>query len=84
MMTIALGDNDSSGLDADGDRALVLTLIMGLSTRDLGSGSDADRGSGFKDHFASTRPRSGSELRAVLRDSAPGQCVRSSPAVQCA
>ena len=34
---------------------------QGLSTRDLGSASDADRGSGFKDHFASTQPRSGSE-----------------------
>ena len=37
------------------------------------TGSDADRGPGFEDHFDSTRPRSGSEPRAV--------CVRSSPAV---
>ena len=41
---------------------------MGLSTRDLGYGSDADRGPGAKDHFASTRLH-GSDLRAVLRDS---------------
>ena len=38
---------------------------MGLSTRDLGSASDADRESGFKDHFAPTRPRSGSEQRVL-------------------
>ena len=44
--------------------------IMGLSTRDLGSRSDADRGSGTKCHYASTRPLSRSALRAVLRDSA--------------
>ena len=31
---------------------------MGLFTQDLGYGSGADQGSGFKDHFASTRPRS--------------------------
>ena len=43
---------------------------LGLSTPDRGSTSDADRGSRFKDHFASTRPWSGSELHAVLRDSA--------------
>ena len=30
-------------------------MILGLSTWDLGSGSDADWGSGFKDNFASTR-----------------------------
>ena len=53
---------------------------LGLSTRDLGSASDADRGSGFKDHFASTRPRSGSELQCC----AAWQCMRSSQAVQCA
>ena len=47
-----------------------MLLIRGLSTRDLGSASDADRGSGFKYHSASTRPQSGSELRAVLRNSA--------------
>ena len=47
-----------------------IVFSMGLSTRDLGSESDAHQGSGFKDHFASTRPRSRSELRAVLRDSA--------------
>ena len=41
---------------------------MRLSTWDLiGSGSESDRGSGSKDHVASTRPRSGSELRAILR-----------------
>ena len=33
-------------------------LTYGLSTWDLGSGSDADRGSGFKGHFVSTWPRS--------------------------
>ena len=44
--------------------------LLGLSTRDLGSGSDVNRGSGSKDHFASTQPRSGSELRVVLCDSA--------------
>ena len=44
-----------------------LELTMGLPTRDLGSGSDADRGSRSKDHFTSTRPRLGSELRAMLR-----------------
>ena len=43
-------------------------ITLGLSTRD--TGSDADRGYRFKDHFASTRPQSGSELRALLRDSA--------------
>ena len=47
-----------------------LILILGLSTQDLGSGSDADRGSWSKNHFASTRPWSGLELRAVLQDSA--------------
>ena len=54
-----------------------------LSTRDLGSGFYVDRESGSKDHFASesTRPRSGSELHAVLRDSAWNPC---SLAVQCA
>ena len=31
-------------------------LIVGLSTQDLGSGSDADWEIRFKDHFASTRP----------------------------
>ena len=39
---------------------------MGLSTWDLGSGSDADKGSGSKDHFTFTRPRSGYELSAML------------------
>ena len=43
---------------------------LGLSTWDRRSRSDADRGSKSKDHFASTRPRSGSELPAVLRNSA--------------
>ena len=60
---------------------------MGLSTRDLESGFDADRGSGSKDHFASTRPRSVFELRsAVLHGSAwdPDQQynVRGLPAVR--
>ena len=41
-------------------------VILGLSAQDLESASDADRGSGFKDHFDSTRPWSGSGLRAVL------------------
>ena len=43
---------------------------VGLSTRDFRSGSDADRGCGSKDHFASTRPRSGYELHDVLLDCA--------------
>ena len=46
-------------------KQLFKNIILGLATRDLGSGSDADRGFGSKDHFASTQPRSGSELRAV-------------------
>ena len=46
------------------------THILGLSTWDFGCESNADRRSGFKDYFASTQPRSGSELRAVLHDSA--------------
>ena len=35
--------------------------IMGLSTQDLISASDAEWESGFKDQFASTRPQSESE-----------------------
>ena len=38
------------------------------TTRDLGSGTDADWGSGSKEHFASTQPQFGSDLRAMLRD----------------
>ena len=41
-----------------------IVLTFGLSTQDLGSGSDADQGSESKDHFASTQAQSGSELRA--------------------
>ena len=39
---------------------------MGLSTRDLESESDADRGYGFKDNFTSTRLRSVFELHASV------------------
>ena len=46
-----------------------LKLTLGLSTQDHGFGSDADQGSGSKDHFAFTWPQSGSKMRAVLRDS---------------
>ena len=46
------------------------SMILGLSTQDLGSGFDADRGSGSKDHFTSTPPRFESELHAMLRRSA--------------
>ena len=49
------------------------------STGELGSSSYADWGSGSKGQFASTRPRSGSKLRAVLHESAQEQWVRSSP-----
>ena len=56
-----------------------LGKFVGLSTRYLGSRSDADRRSGSKDHYATTRPRS--ELRAVLRDSGPGLCMISNPAI---
>ena len=42
-------------------------MTLGLSAWDLGSGSNADLGSGSKDHFTSTRPQSGSELHAMLR-----------------
>ena len=53
---------------------------MRLSTRDLGSESDADQESGSKDHFASTWLRSGFKLH----DSAPGQCVRCNVRSLCA
>ena len=43
---------------------------MGLSTQDFGSESDVDQGSGFKDYFVSTLPRSRTELPAAVRDSA--------------
>ena len=43
---------------------------MILSMRYHGSWPNEDQGSGSKDHFASTRPPSGSELRAVLCHSA--------------
>ena len=36
---------------------LTTVVLLGLSTRDLVSAPNADRGYGFKDNFASTRPR---------------------------
>ena len=44
---------------------------MGLSTWDLESGSNADRGCESKGHFASTQPKFGSKLRVMLRGSDP-------------
>ena len=47
----------------------VINSDIGALPRDLGSGSDADRGSGFRiqGHCTATRPRSsGSELHAML------------------
>ena len=52
-----------------------VNIKLGHCIYDLGSESDADWGSGSKDHFASTQQRS--EVCAVLCDTAPGQCVRS-------
>ena len=50
---------------------ICLCMLMGLSTLDLGSASDADRGSGFKDH---TRPRSGFEQRVLCCVTVHEQC----------
>ena len=47
---------------------------MELSTRDLGSASDADRGFRFKDHFASTQPRSGSDQCVLCCVTVREQC----------